>query len=818
VVELLTVREGEIGPDDPLLGFLQGRGSGTVSDHLELPRLDEDEVAAQIAELVGDEPPPSLIREVFERSDGNPLFVEELVAHPNGEASDIPPGLDVLLNGRLVGIDPRAQHVLRVASVAGHEVSYEVLREVVDLREKELRGGLRAAIDALLLRVDPASDSYAFRHALLQEAIRDQLLPSERTALHRAYAETLTRLHGNEPALTGAIAWHWDQAGEPGRALAAYVEAAATAERSYAYADAERYLGRASQLWDRVDDHSTVAPVDKIDLLSRAVDAAVLMEEPARGVPFARAALRELEAHDDPSRRARMQGQLARALWYAGAVEEGLAAGRAALAMASGPPTPGAAFAHARHASHLAVLGRLSEARDLAAAATHIAAEIGAWWTRLSASITHASLVGRLESIDEGLRMLDEAAQEARQRGIANDIMRSYLYRGRVLRAAARWDDAWRCYTEGMLEAPKYGMDRRYVWRFQVLAARVLFVQGHWSDAAALIAQARERGSRAVLPELAIAIGDFGTAEEFLARERSKWRTDGSGRLQQPELAVELAIWRGAIDDARALYERGLRLVDESDEPMPLARLCVAGLRAEADARASRDAAASQRGGRLMQHLRRLSELHPVRDDGYGLELDALRITGAAELARLACSTEPDHWQAAADAWERMAMPYPAAYAHLRLGEAFLERGGEGERQRAAAHLRLADACAARLGAGPLLHAIAAGAQRGGITLRVRASASEPVGGDLQQAIDNGATGTFAQWAAHHELTTREQQVLRLVVRGATNREIGDQLYIAESTASVHVSRILRKLGVRTRAQATSQVFTSGVLQEESSG
>jgi DNA-binding CsgD family transcriptional regulator len=221
----------------------------------------------------------------------------------------------------------------------------------------------------------------------------------------------------------------------------------------------------------------------------------------------------------------------------------------------------------------------------------------------------------------------------------------------------------------------------------------------------------------------------------------------------------------------------------------------VAGLRAEAES-ASR---APERGSRLMEHLQRLSQLHLVRDDGYGLELDALRITGTAEQERL---THGSHgvtrWREAANAWERLGMPYPAAYAHLRLGEALLEQGHE--RELAADHLRVADACAARLGAHPLRHAVAAAAQRGGITR-----------GDAHDTINDSATGTFAQWAARHGLTTREQQVLRLVVQGSSNREIGDQLYIAESTASVHVSRILRKLDVRTRAEAVSQVLTSGV-------
>jgi DNA-binding NarL/FixJ family response regulator len=53
-------------------------------------------------------------------------------------------------------------------------------------------------------------------------------------------------------------------------------------------------------------------------------------------------------------------------------------------------------------------------------------------------------------------------------------------------------------------------------------------------------------------------------------------------------------------------------------------------------------------------------------------------------------------------------------------------------------------------------------------------------------------------------LTPRERQVLALLAEGATNRQIGRALYMAEKTASVHVSRILSKLGVRTRTQAAA--------------
>jgi DNA-binding NarL/FixJ family response regulator len=61
-------------------------------------------------------------------------------------------------------------------------------------------------------------------------------------------------------------------------------------------------------------------------------------------------------------------------------------------------------------------------------------------------------------------------------------------------------------------------------------------------------------------------------------------------------------------------------------------------------------------------------------------------------------------------------------------------------------------------------------------------------------------------------LTPRERQVLELIARGATNREIGAQLFMAEKTASVHVSRILAKLDVHSRTQAAGVAHRLGLV------
>ena len=123
-----------------------------------------------------------------------------------------------------------------------------------------------------------------------------------------------------------------------------------------------------------------------------------------------------------------------------------------------------------------------------------------------------------------------------------------------------------------------------------------------------------------------------------------------------------------------------------------------------------------------------------------------------------------------------------------------------GDRAAATAVLAEADETAARLGAGWL---------RGEIDGLVARARLRPAAG-----ADRAASAPAAGAAGGEDpfgLTQRERQVLQLVARGATNREIGDQLFMAEKTASVHVSRILAKLGVRSRTEAAGVAHRLGL-------
>ena len=183
--------------------------------------------------------------------------------------SGLPPTVQAALTARIAAAPDGAQRVLRVAAVAGRRVDHDLLAEIVDLPEDELTDGLRAAIDRHLLVQDGDGETagFAFRHALVQEAAYDDLLPGERRTLHRAYAEALAG-RAQPAGAGGAAHWaelahHWAAARDDVRAAQASVRAGDTAFEAYAFAAAQQQFELALELWDSVPDPVATLGVDR---------------------------------------------------------------------------------------------------------------------------------------------------------------------------------------------------------------------------------------------------------------------------------------------------------------------------------------------------------------------------------------------------------------------------------------------------------------------------------------------------------------------------------------------------------------------------
>jgi class 3 adenylate cyclase len=228
-----------------------------------LGRLEQSDISALVETIAGNTMlPPEIVNEIVERTDGVPLFVEELTkavveAGFDGlevastlsrtPARTIPATLHASLMGRLdrLGV---AKELAQIGAAIGREFTYELLAAVTSLSEPELRAGVNQLVASGLVfgRGMPPEASYLFRHALLQDAAYGTLLRGTRQQLHARIAEALEKRFPDrvirEPEVLGR---HFSEALRPDRAAAYWLKAGKKSAESSANLEAIRHLSRA---------------------------------------------------------------------------------------------------------------------------------------------------------------------------------------------------------------------------------------------------------------------------------------------------------------------------------------------------------------------------------------------------------------------------------------------------------------------------------------------------------------------------------------------------------------------------------------------
>jgi DNA-binding CsgD family transcriptional regulator len=304
--------------------------------------------------------------------------------------------------------------------------------------------------------------------------------------------------------------------------------------------------------------------------------------------------------------------------------------------------------------------------------------------------------------------------------------------------------------------------------------------------------------------------GDFEPAGQALADLSEMLGPGVEAQFNGPIAADEivLAMLTGETAAGRKVADRVLGILGQTEDRSLQGRVLVAALRLEAGtaehARAARDSRALDeavgRGTSFLGAVRRL-----VDDVPPGPNLDEVKQAIAfaeAEATRLTSAPDAAVWRRALALARARGPVYDAAYATYRLAEALLP--DRSARDDAACLLTEAYEEASRLGARPLGAAIEALAARARVPLRSDDAA-------LADGSGGGDATASEQGLAAYGLSEREIEVLRLLAAGRTNRQIGEALFISESTAGVHVSHILAKFGVAGRVEAATVAARLGL-------
>jgi len=762
-----------------------------------------------VAELLADWAPgrPDLEELVWERSAGNPFIAEETArAILAGDSHGIPTTLREIVLGRLELLSPAARLAVRALAVGVGALSHETLAAVLGPGAGTLHAAMREAVTHGVVVVDDSARGYRLRHGLLVDVVAGDLLPGERSELHRRMAEALVVNGGPASAeLSAQLAHHLFEAGDVAGALQASATAARAAESVHAYAEAHRHWLRTAELADMVPPTRTSVLAD--ECLDRAARSAALAGDHDDAVALIERLLLR-DPHTDNG--------LASALLTARAGSSLAAAGRAGEAQlryrdaAVHLPVSGAERERAQVLAGYSTA--LLQSLDFAGARSVARKALGLARTAAAVAIEARVLAvlgfssAYLEDAEGGAAAVDEALEVAQRTGEPETIGEAYLRRAELMAGPLnRLTEGVDFAMQGVDQMRELGLARTAGVALLTYAANAHFRLGHWDAAERVLADAwalRPTGAAAVEVRLArirllLGRGELQAAAADLEAVDLLVRAAAGPRHRIPLLVLfaALELWRQQPSTAMQHVEAGLVVAEHgADDIWSLAPLIWHGTRAWADLVTTGQPAPTQDiVERLDRHRAELARRARHSVPAVRAVVEAFTLMCAAEVARAGHTADAAMWERLVTVWEEHQHPYPAAYARLRHAEALLDHGSRGAA--VADALRAAGRAARDLGANPLLEDVVDLATRGRIAL------TEP-----EPAPAVSASGPRSPL---DELTVREMEVLSELAEGRTNREIAQRLYISDKTVGVHVSRIFAKIGVHSRVQASAVLMRS---------
>jgi DNA-binding CsgD family transcriptional regulator/tetratricopeptide (TPR) repeat protein len=766
-------------------------------ERLQLAPLGEAQVRLLIASLSPDSIREKELSAIVRRAEGNAFFVEELVGAASAPGSWVPDDLADVLLVRLDRLNDHARQVVRVASVAGRKVAHDLLVAASGLPPVELEEGLRQAVEMNLLV--PGDGTYSFRHALLGEAVYDDLLPGERVRLHAQYAEALGEGMGRGTA--AELARHARLAHDLDTALDASIRAGDEAMRVAGPDEAAHHYEQALEL---LADPARRATCD-IDVSKLAVSAAEALTssgQPARAAKVLAEQLDQLPPDASDAWRARLLAARADAVMLTETVDtSALDLIQEAIDLIPDGTGGLRAKALATQARVLSGYGKYDEAQVAGLDALALAEKLDLH--ELAADvITTLSNLKKAGPKDALRSALVEAVHRAVDTGAIQAELRARYFLGRSYEDWGEWAQAETWFRSAMKAGTAAGIPYA-PWGFESRwqLAWIKSVDGDWDEALRLSDTSGEHVPpipSALIEGVALLV-ESGRGEPVAERARALrrfWELEGGVVINSAVAELAHAAQHEEPANVIAVYQDAVAVLSKIWHEWFSARIRLAAIAIGGVADALPRLSGAERTDLMVEVERLHGEGHTVLSK-YSDPSGHWGPEGRAWTKRLDAETLRARWLSGVDAPPQEALVEVWREAELLFEEfghvhelatvravlsGILRATGDtagarevGDQAREVAH---------RLGARPLLE-------------RLRAQGSAPARAD-------GPTSDT--------LTAREAEILALVAEGRSNGEIGKQLFISAKTVSVHVSNILGKLNASGRTEAAAIARRRGLI------
>ena len=773
-----------------------------------LSAAEAESLANRLGRALGD----AAVAELLRRAGGNTFFLEQLLLDAEGI---VPRGARDLILARFDALSADAQALAEVLSL---EPSFpgEVLGAAAQMQASQFAH----ATDELAQRgfLVERSRELQLRHALLRDVVSAQVGPGSRDLLHRRIARSF---EDEAPEFPGLAARHWYLAKDWSRALGSCVQAARKAFDQGAMFESADQFERANELWERVPDLHEVTGLTRrefVVMATHSFDAAMRHNDSIR-------LFRELLDGSTPissSEWALAAIGLATALWMAYGNERANQAESArwfqrAIEMLddSVPARDQVRVLSAFARTRAQMWGRLGEADAALSRARILTAEDPFGEPVPDFTVASATVLaargdsGAVEMLQMALRGLPVASS-----------MASQLHLVRIL-GELGMDSECIEYGQplaGQIVQMGLGPSTGFLHLHLLTRARVRL--GRWPEALSSLQRHREQFGEDRLDYYCDLLWDAwgsvygrtGRIKElraWLDRSKDWWvpvvRDETADWLMGSWALCHVELARADNDPvgAKESVDEVIGLVrghhaGRCGEPVAYALgLAADSCAAASDARADWSATAS----RWIRRLRACMDEAPGRARMFDLGLFIEQ--ALAEQRRLEGKDDPRQWEDLASAWDGSGRQYDEAYCRYRAAFAHLGRSAaplrKETRERATDNLRRARSICRELGAIQLEADVEQLCRSAGLR--------------LSRAAPAAGSRVTANAGPVHGLTSREVEVLRLLLAGDSNGQIAIRLDISTKTASVHVSNILRKLDASNRVEAAVWASRHGFVE-----
>ncbi len=505
-----TYRDVELGRHHPLADTLGDLAGVEGALRVALRGLDPEGIADYIELTAGvDRPPEDLAEAIRDQTGGNPFFIGEVVRLMAAEGQlgedgarrqvSIPQGVREVVGRRLDRLSEAANEVLRIAAVCGRDFHLEVLQHVCDLSATDVEAALGEAVgDRLVDEPRETPGRYSFSHALVRETLQAEVPVARRVPMHLEIAEALEQIYADElDRHLGELAHHFIEAaplGQVERAVDYATLAAARALERLAYEDAAVLYAKAIDTLELAPEPDRRRRLELLLDLGLAQTKAARPDDARPTLESAARLARELDLPDDFARATLGMCVLS----FAGVVEDELIE---LLTEALERIGPGDSSLRAQLLSGLAQelywVDAAGRSNDLGLEALEMARRLGDPES-LALALVRRQFTGTFgpEQTRRRLTESTELHDLAKRRGDRELELRSHVYRatGRLVLGEMREVDAELAAIERLATELR---QPQWLWNVPLLQAMRALVDGRFSDAERLAAEANAGGQRA---------------------------------------------------------------------------------------------------------------------------------------------------------------------------------------------------------------------------------------------------------------------------------------------------------------------------------